>query len=188
MRVREAGTVAAEGNVNDADVSAEYERLSKLWSGFLDAVAELAAETDPRRVRSAAAELSQRLPAALGARICMVALMQLEVRRREREAAPLRVLEHAVARLTGDVDPLRAHLGFPPLSSAAPPKPAAVKPGQVWRCVGVEGDLEVCEAPFVGWPREIGLRPLGGDGPATVRARDGDMLGLKEWSFVRGSR
>jgi hypothetical protein len=73
------------------------------------------------------------------------------------------------------------------LDAVAPPrKPASVEPGQRWTCVGIDGALVVCSVidRFLRWPRDIGLRPDGSDGPATVRAREVDMLGLAEWRFV----
>jgi hypothetical protein len=63
-------------------------------------------------------------------------------------------------------------------------KPSRVLPGQVWRCVGVEGELEVLtvrDEPTAGFQR-VRLEP----GP--VMATDKGMTGLKEWSFVRGPR
>ena len=80
---------------------------------------------------------------------------------------------------------LRAHPRV--AAELAPQKPAAVLPGQRWRCVGIEGELEVRDVTsFTGAPADVGLRPLGSTGPVTVRARESDMLGLKEWMFVGG--
>lgn len=79
------------------------------------------------------------------------------------------------------------------LGAIAPPssiaKPAAVLLGQRWRCVGIEGELEVCEVRACIMPSfaaDIGLRTLGATGPETVRAHELDMLGLPHWTFVGG--
>jgi hypothetical protein len=69
-------------------------------------------------------------------------------------------------------------------------KPSRVLSGQVWRCVGIDGELEVVDIrpEFVGFYDDIDMRSVGASGPVTVRTREVDMLGLKEWSFVRGPR
>lgn len=63
------------------------------------------------------------------------------------------------------------------LIEEAPAKPSRVLPGQVWRCVGVDGELEVLQRG----PRRVKLT-------GEVIAREADMLGLKEWTFVSGPR
>jgi hypothetical protein len=65
----------------------------------------------------------------------------------------------------------------------APAKPASVLPRQRWRCVGVDGDLEVWEATAAG---DVALYPVRSGG--RIRARSVDMLGLREWTFVSGPR
>ncbi len=73
-----------------------------------------------------------------------------------------------------------------PVDVVAPPaKPSRVLPGQVWRCVGVEGELEVDRVyPGVIDGADVAAFVGGNIGSARVA----DMLGLKEWSFVRGPR
>jgi hypothetical protein len=68
-------------------------------------------------------------------------------------------------------------------------KPSRVLPGQVWRCVGVDGELVARErVEFSGASADIGLAPVEAPDVTTVRARETDILGLKEWAFVRGPR
>jgi hypothetical protein len=92
------------------------------------------------------------------------------------------------------VDGIEAWIGQPARDLAAAwnahagivAKPAVVALCHRWSCVGVEGELEVCELrpAIAGFSGDVGLRPLGSAGPATVRARAADMLGLKEWRFL----
>jgi hypothetical protein len=68
----------------------------------------------------------------------------------------------------------------------APAKPSCVLPGQAWRCVGVEGELEV--RWLIGDGASVRLGPSWDDDLNNIVASTADMLGLKEWSFVRGPR
>lgn len=68
------------------DLAAEYARHSDTWGRWLVALQTFAAETDPQRAETIAAEVTQTMPHAFRARLHMVALMPLEVRRRELEA------------------------------------------------------------------------------------------------------
>lgn len=100
----------------------------------------------------------------------------------------------AVASDVASVDGIEAWIGQPSRDLAAAwnthagigAKPAAVAMSHRWICVGVESELEVCELrpAIAGFSGEVGLRPPGSAGPATVRAREADMLGLKEWRFL----
>lgn len=65
-----------------------------------------------------------------------------------------------------------------------PAKPSQVKPGQVWRCVGIDFELEakrpdVAGSWALGWPESEAVYAL---------VKESAMLGLKEWTFVRGPR
>lgn len=65
-----------------------------------------------------------------------------------------------------------------------PQKPGRVEASQVWRCVGIDGELDVVErAGETG----VGLAPAG-SADVAVRATEQAMLALKEWTFVRNSR
>lgn len=66
-----------------------------------------------------------------------------------------------------------------------PAKPAQVEPGQVWRCVGIEGDLEVRRR---GDDDQADMGPVGWPEHGSIRASVRNMLGLREWTFVRGQR
>ncbi len=67
---------------------------------------------------------------------------------------------------------------------ASQQKPAAVAIGQRWTCAGTEGVLVVREVvTFSGRGPDIGLSPDGAY-PSTVRAREADMIGLREWRFI----
>lgn len=70
-----------------------------------------------------------------------------------------------------------------------PAKPAAVLPRQRWRCVGIDGELEVWPADSLTAPGEVPLFPIGSGGThGRVRARTVDMLGLPQWTFVGAPR
>jgi hypothetical protein len=70
-------------------------------------------------------------------------------------------------------------------SEVEPPKPSRVEVGQVWRCVGIRGDLEVVEV----LPTRARLTDgrEGGSEPeqAPYGARMDAMLDLPQWTFVR---
>jgi hypothetical protein len=74
----------------------------------------------------------------------------------------------------------------------APVKLARVECGSVWLCVGLEslGDLEVLppQRPHPAMPEhDVALAPVGTTGDdKIVHARAADMLGLSQWTFVRG--
>ena len=72
------------------------------------------------------------------------------------------------------------------IAPGPPQKPNTVEPGHVWRCVGIEGELEVSGASPAG-EGYVSLRRAGMRW-ADVSARPVDMLGLNEWTFVRHSR
>lgn len=67
------------------------------------------------------------------------------------------------------------------------PKPASVRVGQRWRCVGVEGEIvvEYDEVNGKAWPdgSRVQLRAQSG----IMWARAADMLGLREWSYMGGA-
>ena len=70
-----------------------------------------------------------------------------------------------------------------------PAKPPQVEPGQVWRCVGIEVELEVWPREHDAVPGEHVLVPVGSGGAhGRVRAREEAILGLREWTFIRGPR
>jgi hypothetical protein len=70
-----------------------------------------------------------------------------------------------------------------------PSKPSRILPTQVWRCEGVEQALEVWPRDSITGPGDVALFPVFSGGTyGRTRAREVDMLGLKEWSFVRGPR
>jgi hypothetical protein len=71
----------------------------------------------------------------------------------------------------------------------APQKPAAVAIGDVWRCVGIEGELVARDVNRFEYPCGLGaevlLAHVEAPSVTVARAREADMLGLKEWTFVR---
>lgn len=97
----------------------------------------------------------------------------------------------AVASDVAPVDGIEAWIGQPSRDLAAAwnkhaginAKPAFVIAGQRWNCVGVDGALEVVSATGAARTGDVGLAPVGSV-EVTVRAREVDMLGLKEWLFL----
>jgi Mn-dependent DtxR family transcriptional regulator len=61
----------------------EFARHQETWTRWLHAVAELAAETDRNRAHIVAAHVEETVQEAIRARLDMVTLMPLEMRRRE---------------------------------------------------------------------------------------------------------
>ncbi len=86
--------------------------------------------------------------------------------------------------------PVAARWPIAPAPVGPTQKPDIVEAGSVWTCVGIAGELEVLPADDrLENGRDVSLAPVerpSGRAHETVRARAADMLGLKEWTFVRG--
>ncbi len=74
----------------------EFARHQETWTRWLEALSRFAAETDPIRSYQCAAEVRETMPGAFRARLAMVELWPLEMRRRELEAC----LQNWALRLT----------------------------------------------------------------------------------------